>query len=298
MTSLSTVEFENVYKSYGAKHAVDGLSMRIEQGEVLCLLGPNGAGKSTSINMMLGLTKPDNGTVRLFGKNPTSDAARAQIGVTPQETDFPPALSSREILELVRSHYRDPKPIDHLIEAFQLDGIIDRRTSGFSGGERRRLALALAFCGNGKAVFLDEPTTGLDQTSRRAFWDYASDYAKGGASLIITTHHLEEIENIATRICLLVDGKIRYSGSAEEIRSKVNRQKMRFFAAEKPDIDGHLVESASDGHWIINTSDSDNAVRTLVRKNVPFTNLEIHPCSLEEAVDMIFEDQPTTKFGE
>ena len=213
MTSLSTVEFENVCKSYGENIAVDDLSMKVEQGEVLCLLGPNGAGKSTSINMMLGLTRPDSGTIRLFGKNPTSDAARTQIGVTPQDTDFPPALSSREILQLVRSHYREPRPIDHLIEAFQLEGIIDRRTSGFSGGERRRLALALAFCGNGKAVFLDEPTTGLDQNSRRAFWDYAGKYAESGASLIITTHHLEEIENIATRICLLVDGKIRFSGS-------------------------------------------------------------------------------------
>ena len=140
LTSLSTVEFENVCKSYGEKNAIDNLSMKVEQGEVLCLLGPNGAGKSTSINMMLGLTRPDSGKVRLFGKNPTSDAARAQIRVTPQETDFPPALSSREILQLVRSHFRSPKPIDHLIDAFQLEGIIDRRTSGFSGGERRRLA--------------------------------------------------------------------------------------------------------------------------------------------------------------
>ena len=298
MTSLSTVEFENVHKSYGEKRAVDGLSMKVEEGEVLCLLGPNGAGKSTSINMMLGLTRPDSGTIRLFGKNPTSDAARAQIGVTPQDTDFPLALTSREILQLVRSHYLHPKPVDQLIEAFQLEEIIDRRTSGFSGGERRRLALALAFCGNGKAIFLDEPTTGLDQKSRRAFWDYAADYAASGASFIITTHHLEEIENIATRICLLVDGKIRYSGSAEEIRARVNRQKMRFYAVDKPEINGHLIESAGDGRWLINTGDSDDVVRALVSQKVEFTGLEIQPCSLEEAVDTLFEDQSSIKTGE
>ncbi len=297
MASLSTVEFENVCKSYGEQTAVDDLTMKVEQGEVLCLLGPNGAGKSTAINMMLGLTRPDSGKISLFGKNPTSDAARAQIGVTPQETDFPPALTSHEILQLVRSHYRNPKPIDHLIEAFQLEGIIDRRTSGFSGGERRRLALALAFCGNGKAIFLDEPTTGLDQNSRRAFWGFASNYSANGSTLIITTHHLEEIEDIATRICLLVDGKIRFSGSAEEIRSKVNRQKMRFCAAQKPDIAGHMVENSGDGHWIINTSDSDDAVRALVRQKVQFSNLEIHPCTLEEAVDTLFEDQSEIQKG-
>ena len=157
--------------------------------------------------------------------------------------------------------------------------------------------MALAFCGNGKAIFLDEPTTGLDQNSRRAFWNFASEYAEGGASLIITTHHLEEIEDIATRICMLVDGKIRFSGSAEKIRSKVNRQKMRFCAAEKPDIAGHLVKSTGDGRWSIYTSDSDEAVRALVRQIVQFNNLEIHPCSLKEAVDTLFEEQSNIQTG-
>jgi len=297
LTSLSTVEFENVHKSYGKKHAVDGMSMRVEQGEVLCLLGPNGAGKSTAINMMLGLIKPDSGKVRLFGEDPGMSAARAQIGVIPQDTDFPPALKSREIIELVRSHYAQPIAVDQLIEAFLLEGIIDRYTSGFSGGERRRLALALAFCGNGKAIFLDEPTTGLDQKSRQAFWEYARDYAGNGASFIITTHHLDEIENIATRICLLVDGKIRYSGSADEIRSKVNRRKIRFFSNQKPEIKGHLVEDAGDGRWQINSSDSDVVVRNIIQRKIEFSALEILPCTLEEAVDTLFEDQTSNTTG-
>ena len=297
MTRMSTIEFENVCKSYRQNRAVDDLSMKVEQGEVLCLLGPNGAGKTTAINMMMGLIRPDSGKVRLFGKNPTFDAARAQIGITLQNADFPPMITSREILELVSSHYLHPRPVDHLIDVFQLDGIIDRRTSGFSGGEYRRLALALAFCGNGKAVFLDEPTTGLDQNSRRAFWEFAADYAEGGASFIITTHHLEEIEDIATRICLMVDGKIRFSGSVEEIRAKVNRQKMRFFAEKKPDIAEHLVENAGNCRWQVNTNNSDDVVRTMVHQNVEFTNLEILPCTLEEAVDALFKNQTSIKTG-
>ncbi len=283
----AAVEINEVTKSYGAKRAVDGLSMRVEQGEVLCLLEPNGAGKSTTINMMLGLTRPDGGEVRLFGKDPTSDKARENIGVTPQDTDFPPNLTPREIIQLVLSHFPEPQKVGHLIEAFQLEAIIDRRTGGFSGGENRRLALALAFAGKGRAIFLDEPTSGLDKGAREAFWDYATDYAGGGRSFIITTHHLHEIERIATRICLIVEGKIKLAGSAEEIRAKVNRRRIHFKSDVVPELPGINWVAGEDGSFTTTTDDSDAVIRSMVQKNTAFSNLEVQNCTLEEAIDTL-----------
>lgn len=284
---IAAVEFNDVHKSYGKTRAVDGLTMRVGEGEVLCLLGPNGAGKSTSINMMLGLTSPDKGEVKLFGAPPTSDAARENIGLTPQDTDFPPNLTPREIIALVSSHFPQPQTSDHLIEAFQLGAIIDRRCGGFSGGERRRLALALAFAGSGKAIFLDEPTSGLDKDARHAFWDYASEHAKTGCSFVITTHHLEEIENIASRICLIVDGRIALEGSAESIRAKVNRRHIHFKSDTAPDLPDITCVAEDNGSYSITSADSDATIRALVQNNVAFTGLEVRTCSLEEAIDTL-----------
>jgi ABC-2 type transport system ATP-binding protein len=286
---IAAVEFNDVHKSYGNTRAVDGLTMRVDEGEVLCLLGPNGAGKSTSINMMLGLTSPDKGEVKLFGAPPTSDAARENIGLTPQDTDFPPNLTPREIIALVSSHFPQPQSCDHLIEAFQLDAIIDRRCGGFSGGERRRLALALAFAGSGKAIFLDEPTSGLDKDARHAFWDYATEHAKTGCSFVITTHHLEEIENIASRICLIVDGKIALEGSAESIRNRVNRKHIHFKCDEVPNLPDITCMAEGDGSYTITSTDSDAAIRALVHNNVSFRELAVRTCTLEEAIDTLSE---------
>ncbi len=292
---IAAVEFDNVTKSFGANRAVDGLSMRVEQGEVLCLLGPNGAGKSTSINMMLGLSKPDSGDVRLFGKPATSDAARRQIGLTPQDTDFPPNLTPREIIALVSSHFPNPQSTKHLIEAFQLGKIIDRHTGGFSGGERRRLALALAFAGSGKAIFLDEPTTGLDKGARERFWDYATQHAKTGCSFVITTHHLQEIENIASRICLIVNGKIALEGSAAEIRATVHRKQIYFRCKEPPTIEGLDCKGEAEDRFLITSADSDAVIRALVRNNVDFFDLEVRSCTLEEAIDALTEQTSSSR---
>ena len=213
---MSAISAIAVTKNYGAVRAVSGLDLEIDAGEAVCLLGPNGAGKSTTLNLILGLTKPDKGSVRIFDRPPNSFFARNIIGYAAQDSDFPPHLTAGEILNLVRQHYQRAQPSDELIEIFGLGTLANRYTGGFSGGERRRLALALAFAGEARIVFLDEPTTGLDSAARNHFWSHARAFTESGGTLVLTTHHLSEIETVASRICLIDEGRIRLEGSVEQ----------------------------------------------------------------------------------
>tara|TARA_B100000676_G_C18070209_1_gene843774 strand:+ start:1534 stop:2211 length:678 start_codon:yes stop_codon:yes gene_type:complete len=219
--STEVAELIDVHKRFADTEALRGLSMTVMQGEIVAVLGPNGAGKTTAMNLLLGLRQPDQGTVRLYGQDPRNWCARRNIGVTPQDTDFPEALISREIIELVRTHFPKPASTSDLIERFGLEGFVDRQTGGLSGGQKRRLALALAFAGNPDVAFLGEPTTGLDPGVRRDFWRTMKDFANQGGTLLLTTHYLEEAEALASRVVLIDRGQILMEGNVEEIRAQV-----------------------------------------------------------------------------
>ena len=206
-----------VTKRFGDVVALDGIDLELRRGEVLALLGPNGAGKTTALSLMLGLRRPDSGQVELFGIDPRRPASRAVVGVTPQETGFPPTLRVCEIVELVRAHFAAPAESSHLLARFGLTDVARRQAGGLSGGERRRLSVALAFAGRPLAVFLDEPTVGLDVEARRALWSELSTYADAGGTILLTTHHLEEAEALASRVVLLSRGRIAAAGSPREL---------------------------------------------------------------------------------
>ena len=284
--SVPAIFFDNVCKTYGLIRALDHVSLNLHEEEIVCLLGPNGAGKSTAIKLMLGLIPPDSGMVRIFGEAPDSNKARLQIGATPQEMDFPPNLTCREIIRFVQVHYPKKMSENELIGAFGLDGLMDRRVGGFSGGENRRMALALAFCGQGKLIFLDEPTTGLDRESRESFWQFSKRYAHDhGATFVITTHHLSEIEDIATRICLIDKGVIRLDGSVLEIKNRVQKRQIRFKVKAPVDL-SHIADfSISQGGYMeLTTSYSDDIIRSLLIYKIEYHDLEIIPASLESAI--------------
>jgi ABC-2 type transport system ATP-binding protein len=181
------------------------------------VLGPNGAGKTTALAILLGLRRPDRGRAQLFGDDPRLPSARAAIGVTPQECGFPPTLRVVEILDLVRAHFPCPAARDDLLDRFRLAGVARRQAGGLSGGEQRRLALALAFAGRPRALFLDEPTSGLDVDARRAVWREIELYASGGGTVLVTTHQLDEAEALATRIVLLSGGRVAAQGDVAEL---------------------------------------------------------------------------------
>src|SRR5262249_30740830 len=176
-------------KRFGAVTALDRVSFAIDEGDVLALLGANGAGKTTAIALLLGLRVPDEGSVRLFGLEPRRVEARRRIGVAPQEVAFPPTLRVHEVIELVRRHYEEPIALEAVAARFGLQRLLRRQLGGLSGGERRLVAVALAFAGGPELVVLDEPTAGLDAEARDAVWEAVRAHAHGGGTVLLTTHH-------------------------------------------------------------------------------------------------------------
>jgi len=298
MTAAGPVaELVDVHKAYGEVEALRGVSLALAPGETVALLGLNGAGKSTAINLLLGLRRPDRGTVRLLGGDPRTPSVRAGIGATPQETAFPLRLKCREVIELVRRHYPQALPTAHVVERFGLDAFADRQTGGLSGGQRRRLALALAFVGQGRAVFLDEPTTGLDADVRRGLWRVMRDYVAGGGALFLTTHYLEEAQALADRVVLIDHGQVLLSGTVDEIRALVALQRVSLDAAELPALAGVVARQSDGGRHHLLTNDADALVRTLVGQGVPFRDLEVGPLSLEDAVLALLDRRKAGEAG-
>ncbi len=207
---MSIVALDRVRKSFGSVTAVSGLSLEIERPGVTALLGPNGAGKTTTIDMLLGLRRPDAGTVHVLGMNPASARARRYVGCTPQQSSVPDALRVSEIVRFVADQYPDPLPAEQMLSDFGLTHLADRQAGVLSGGEVRRLMLVLAFVGRPKLVVLDEPTNGLDPETRRRVWDYVRGFSGRGGTVMLTTHHMEEAEALASRI-VVVDRERSYA---------------------------------------------------------------------------------------
>jgi ABC-2 type transport system ATP-binding protein len=262
------LRLEDVVKSYGEVRALDGLSFALERNEIVALLGPNGAGKTTALEIALGLRRPDAGNVALFGGSPQSVAVRRRLGVTPQESGFPDMLRVDEILGFVAQHYPAPASLAQTLAEFGLDALRKRRAGTLSGGESRRLALALAFVGDPELVVLDEPTVGLDVQSRRRLWDVVRDEARG-RSILFTTHYLEEAQALASRILVVDRGRLLFDGDAQTLRERVGNKRLTYLG--------------KDGPVVVTASDTDAYVRELVSSGVPFSDLEISKPSLEEA---------------
>jgi ABC-2 type transport system ATP-binding protein len=274
---------DGVYKSFGEIEALKGVCLKLERGETLALLGPNGAGKTTALGVALGIRRPDRGSATLFGLNPQKARARQVIGVTPQQSDFPGTLTVHEVIELVRAHYPRPLSVAEVLDRFNLGAVQRRQTGGLSGGQKRRLAVALAFTGNPSVVFLDEPTTGLDVESRHGLWEVLRDYVAAGGTILLTTHYLEEAEAMASRVALIDAGVIVAEGTVAEITERVALRSVRLrarFVPELPAVD--WSERDGDDH-VLYTRDSDAVVRQLVIYGVSFQNLSIRQASLEDA---------------
>jgi ABC-2 type transport system ATP-binding protein len=271
---------DGAVKTYGSVRALDGFSLAVEPGEIVALLGPNGAGKTTAINALLGLTKLQSGTAQLFGGG--IEAGRRFVGVTPQEMAFPGNLTIREIVDFVRSHYPDPLPTDRVLTRTGLTALERRRCGDLSGGEMRRLAVAAAFSGNPRLVFLDEPTTGLDVESRRAVWEMIRSFRGDGGAVLLTTHYLEEAERLATRIAFIRRGR---AVSAEEFELARNaRGRIIFQCTVAPSLaDPRITVRGLDDGYELSGMSSDDLVKVLVHSGADFRELRIPGNGLEDA---------------
>ena len=206
-------------KAYGDVVAVDGLDFQVMPGECFGIIGPNGAGKTTTVEICEGLIARDSGDVEVLGQSweQNADALRQRIGISLQETQFSEKLTVRETLTLFRSFYDRPHDVEHVIDLVELGEKSDARVGTLSGGQKQRLAVACALVGDPELLFLDEPTTGLDPTSRRQLWDVIDRFRGSGRSVVLTTHYMDEAERFSDRIAVVDHGRIIAQGTPQEL---------------------------------------------------------------------------------
>lgn len=274
----------NVTRRYGSVLALDRLDLDVHAGELVGLLGPNGAGKSTLVGLLTGVRRPGSGRVELCGGDPRDPATRRALGVTPQETGLPPALRVGEVVDFVRAHFPEPLGKAELLARFGLADLVKRQTGGLSGGQKRRVAVALAFVGRPRIVFLDEPTTGLDVEARHALWAGIRAFHADGGTVVLTSHYLEEVEALASRVVVIGGGRVLADDTVAAVRGMVAIRRVSVtVAVPVPDLPG-VVGTERDGERThLLTPDADRLVRDLIAHDVPFRDLEVRPTSLEEA---------------
>ncbi|MEU5530041.1 ABC transporter ATP-binding protein [Micromonospora chersina] len=274
---------DQVSRRYGEVLALDRVDLTVRAGELVGLLGPNGAGKSTLLNLLVGLRRPAAGRVELFGGDPRDPASRRQLGVTPQETGLPGTLRVGEVVDFVAAHFPDPVPRDELLDRFGLTDQVRRQTGGLSGGQRRRLAVALAFVGRPRLVVLDEPTTGLDVEARHTLWEAVRSFHAEGGTVLLSSHYLEEVEALAQRVVVIGHGRVLADDSVAAIRGIVGVRRVSLVADDLPPLPGVVATEHAEGRTHLLTTDADQLVRDLVTTGVAFRDLEVRPTSLEEA---------------
>lgn len=199
--------------------ALDDLSLSLCKGEIVALLGPNGAGKSTAVRLMMGLSMPSSGSVRIFGADPRQTATRLRTGVMLQIGRAPEMLRVREHINIFRGYYPTPMPYDDIVRAAGLEGIEERMFGQLSGGQRQRVLFAIALTGDPDLIFLDEPTVGLDIEARRGMWMQIRSLAARGKTVLLTTHYLEEADALAHRIVVINKGRVVCEGTPAEVKS-------------------------------------------------------------------------------
>jgi ABC-2 type transport system ATP-binding protein len=274
---------QGVVKSFDNVRALDGVDLALHRGEVLALLGPNGAGKSTAVAVMLGLRRPEVGRAILDGGDPRVPSSRRAVGAVLQDVGFPPTLRVREVVELVGAHYTARRSLADVLDPLGLTSLAERQAAGLSGGQKRRLAVAVALAGNPEILFLDEPTAGMDAAARRGLLKDVADFSRRGGAVLLTTQQLSEAEEIATRVVLLDHGRVVLEGTVPEMRARGGMTRVTLRASTLPPLTGVTsVDSRGDRHVIL-VEDSDALIRELVGAGVPFHELEVVPVSLEDA---------------
>lgn len=290
---MPAVLVENLSKRYGDVQAVSGVSFEVEAGEVYALLGPNGAGKTTTLEMLEGFRRRDGGRVEVLGYDPavkaTSRQLRERTGVVLQELAVEPFLTVRQVLARNAGCYPHPRDVDEIIEVVGLSAKADARVKTLSGGQLRRLDLGLGIVGNPELLYLDEPTTGFDPSARRNAWELVRALTGGGTTVILTTHYMDEAEELADRVAVISNGTIMAEGTPDSIGGRdVSETTIRFRlpAGRSPEDLPVPVTSADSGLIAIHTSEDVKVLRTLtnwaVDGDVELIGLTVERLTLED----------------
>jgi ABC-2 type transport system ATP-binding protein len=282
------IELRGLAKSYGSIEAVRGIDLDVEVGETVALLGPNGAGKSTTIDMMLGLARPDRGTSSVFGAEPAAAIARGAVGAMLQTGALIRDLSVRELVTMVASLYPKPLTVDETLRLTGTSDIADQPTQKLSGGQTQRVRFAIAIVTNPDLLVLDEPTVAMDVESRHAFWTTMREFAAQGKTVLFATHYLEEADAYADRVVLMASGSIVADGPPTEIKAMVGTRTIRATlpdvpAAELEALPGVTHAERRGEAIVLACTDSDAAIRVLLDRYPGARDIEIGGAGLEEA---------------
>jgi ABC-2 type transport system ATP-binding protein len=287
---VTAIVVDGLRKSYGAVEAVRGVSFQVEEGEVFGLLGPNGAGKTTTVEILEGYRKRDAGNVSVLGIDPHTGGRkfRERVGLVLQEAAVPPMLSVTELVELYRGYYPAPRPAAEIIELVGLTEKAGERVRKLSGGQQRRLDVALGLVGDPELIFLDEPTTGFDPSARRAAWEVVRNMRTLGKTILLTTHYMDEAQFLADRICVIAAGKVVAQGTPETLRA--GSEQLTHVRFELPDGVAvtalPLAAKLNDGVALIETATPTRTLNDLttwaLAQGLELPNLEVARPSLED----------------
>ncbi|WP_370939813.1 ABC transporter ATP-binding protein [Amycolatopsis sp. cg13] len=284
-------------KQFKQVRAVDGVSLTVRRGEVVALLGPNGAGKSTTIDMLLGLTSPDEGSVQVFGGSPRAALDSGRLAAMVQNGFLLRDVTPAELVELHRSMFRNPLPAKEIYERAGIGEFAKRRCGKLSGGQLQRVRYALALTGDPELLLLDEPTAALDVDARREFWASMHEFTAAGRTVLFATHYLTEAEDYADRVVLMRHGKVVADGAVDDVRANVSGRVIRAVVqGARPEalaaLDGVASARVQGDRAELGCSDSDLAIRALLTAFPRASSIEITSAGLEEAFLALTSDEP------
>jgi ABC-2 type transport system ATP-binding protein len=288
MRAASGIELQGVVKSYGEVRAVRGIDVSVAAGETVALLGPNGAGKSTTIDILLGLLRPDGGSVAVFGMRPEEAVASGAVAAMLQTGGLIRDLRVRELVAMVASLYPHPLRVDEVLDLAGIAPIAEQQTQKLSGGQTQRVRFAIALVADPELLVLDEPTVAMDVEARREFWTTMREFAARGKTVVFATHYLEEADDFADRAVLMARGRVVADGPTTEIKALVGTRTIRATLpavpleelARLPGVKG--AERRGEA-IVLSCSDSDAAIRALVAAYPAARDIEIAGAGLEDA---------------
>jgi ABC-2 type transport system ATP-binding protein len=291
---VNAITVEHLTKRYGGLAAVDDVSFTVPAGQLVAVLGPNGAGKTTTLEMLEGFTAPTAGTIRVLGADPRRGGRRwrSRIGLVLQSTSLDSELTVAATLALYAQLFPHPRPVGEILELVDLTGDAQAKVGVLSGGQRRRVDVAIAVIGRPEVLFLDEPSTGLDPEARRRTWAGISELTASGTTIVLTTHYIEEADQLAERVLVLAGGRIVADAPPHELRTRGGASSVRFqlpapalAATLPPALASHVTPGGRT--IVIRDADVSAALRELVAwadaQHVSLTGVEVGPPSLEDA---------------
>ncbi len=286
---MSAVEIRGLRKSYGSFEAVRGIDLTVETGEVFALLGPNGAGKTTTVEILEGHRRRSAGEVSVLGHDPGRHerALKERVGIVLQQTGVDEYLTIREVVQMVAGYYPAPRDVDEVIGLAGLGEQRDQRVNKLSGGQKRRVDLAVALAGDPELLFLDEPTTGFDPSARRQAWETVRGLASLGKTIFLTTHFMDEAQALADRLAIMADGRIVATGTADElIGASTPSTHIRFRLADGVEPPADLGARVAASAYELETTEPTGTLHELtawaLSAGVELHDLEVGRRSLED----------------